>query len=79
MVACAAMSTLEKRIAGLTVRIDRDGCIGTGACVKAAPEVFVLDDRQIVTFVEGEPEIEPERVEDACGACPVFALTIVAD
>lgn len=68
------MASLEKRIAGLTVRIDRDSCIGTGACVKAAPEVFVLDDRQIVTFTDGEPEIEPERVVEACGACPVFAL-----
>lgn len=74
------MSLLEKRVAGLTVRIDRDSCIGTGACVKAAPELFVLDDRQVVTFVptpDAEPEIDPERVRDACAACPVFALEAV--
>lgn len=73
------MSFLEKRVAGLTVKIDRDSCIGTGACVHAAPEVFVLDDRQVVTFTEGEPEIDPERVVEACNACPVFALETVPD
>lgn len=73
------MSVLEKRVAGLTVKIDRDSCIGTGACVHAAPEVFVLDDRQVATFTEGSPEIEAERVVDACGSCPVFALEAVSD
>lgn len=70
------MDALEKRVAGITVRIDRGSCIGTGACVKAAPEVFVLDDRQIVTFTEGTPEIQAGRVVDACRACPVFALEV---
>lgn len=73
------MSRLEKRVAGHTVKIDRDSCIGTGACVKAAPEVFALDDRQVVTFTGGAPEIEAERVVDACRACPVFALEAVPD
>lgn len=63
-----------KQIAGLEVTIHRDSCIGTGACVHAAPEVFVLDDRQVVTFTEGTPEIDPDRVLEACNACPVFAL-----
>lgn len=73
------MSRLEKRVAGLIVRVDRDSCIGTGACVNAAPEVFVLDDRQVVTFTEGTPAIEAERVVDACRACPVFALEAIPD
>lgn len=68
--------TLERRISGLVVRIDRDACIGSGACVKAAPEVFVLDDRQIVTFTEDPADISPERLRDACQSCPVFALEV---
>lgn len=70
--------TEETTIAGRTVRILRDGCIGTGACVKAAPEVFALDDRQVATFVPGaeDAEIDAERLEDACRSCPVFALEI---
>ena len=64
----------ERKIGGVTVRILRDGCISTGACVKAAPEVFVLDSRQVVTFVEPAAEIEPDRLIDACQFCPVDAL-----
>jgi ferredoxin len=72
----------ERTVAGRRVRILRDSCIGTGACVKEAPEVFVLDDRQVVTFTEdagqgpGQAPIETDRLEDAVRSCPVFALEI---
>jgi ferredoxin len=64
----------EKKIGGITVRIHRDGCISTGACVKAAPEVFRLDSRQVVTFTELAAELERDRLVDACQFCPVGAL-----
>ncbi len=73
------MSTLEKHLSGLTVRIDRDSCIGSGSCTKAAPEVFVLDDRQIVTFTDEPEEIDRDRIVEACESCPVFALEAVPD
>ncbi len=73
------MSILERRVSGLLVRIDRDACIGTGACVKLAPEVFVLDDRQVVTFVDEPEDIDPERVIEACQSCPVFALEAIEE
>lgn len=68
----------ERTIAGRRVRILRDSCIGTGACVKEAPEVFELDDRQVVTFTAnaGQAPIEPERLVDACRSCPVYALEV---
>jgi len=68
------MAVLERKVSGWTVRIDRDECIGTGACVKLAPEVFELDDRQVVTFVPEPEDIEAERLVDACESCPVYAL-----
>ena len=69
----------EQKIGDLTVRLHRDGCISTGACVKAAPEVFQLDSRQLVSFVE-EPDsgIDEDRLVDACQFCPVGALEAVA-
>ncbi len=73
------MSILERRVSGLCVRIHRDACIGTGACVKLAPEVFVLDDRQVVTFVPEPEDIDPERVIEACQSCPVFALEAIEE
>ena len=69
----------ERRIGGVTVRIRRSGCISTGACVKAAPEVFRLDSRQLVTFVEPAAEIDEDRLVDACQFCPVGALEAVAE
>jgi ferredoxin len=68
----------ERTVAGRLVRVLRDSCIGTGACVKEAPEVFVLDDRQVATFTAGagEAPVDPYRLEEAFGSCPVFALEI---
>ena len=68
----------ERKIGDVTVRIRRDGCISTGACVKAAPEVFQLDSRQVVSFVEPGAEIDEDRLVDACQFCPVGALEAVA-
>ena len=69
----------ESKIGDITVRIHRNGCISTGACVKAAPEVFRLDSRQVVSFVD-EPDtgIDEDRLVDACQFCPVGALEAVA-
>ena len=70
---------LERRIAGLTVLIDRAVCIGSNNCVRLAPEVFELDPQRIVTF---RPEIGPidrERLVEACRVCPVDALTAVGE
>ena len=69
----------ERRVAGITVRLHRTGCISTGACVKAAPEVFRLDSRQLVSFVEPPGEIDEDRLVDACQFCPVGALEAVAE
>ena len=68
---------LERKVGTVTVRIDRDTCIGTGACVNAAPEIFRLDSRQVVTFAEPLREIERQRLVDACQCCPVDALEAV--
>ena len=68
---------LERKVGTVTVRIDRDTCIGTGACVNVAPEIFCLDSRQVVTFGEPLREIERERLVDACQYCPVDALEAV--
>jgi ferredoxin len=64
----------ERRVGGVTVRIDRTVCIGTANCAKVAPELFVLDDERIITFREPAVEIEPDRAVEACRVCPVDAL-----
>jgi ferredoxin len=68
---------LERKIGVLTVRIDRTTCIGTANCAKVAPEIFVLDDERIVTFVVPPADAPPDRIVEACDVCPVDALSIL--
>ncbi len=67
----------ERRIGYLTIRIDRDRCIGTSNCIKVAPEVFYLDEEGVCAFCE-PPECEDAgRLVDACSVCPVDALIVI--
>jgi ferredoxin len=59
------------------VRIDRTLCIGTANCMKVAPEIFEFDAENICAFKESPPEIEHERLVDACTVCPVDALIVI--
>jgi ferredoxin len=65
----------ERKIGSLTVRIDRSTCIGTSNCAKVAPELFVLDDERIITFLRPATDVAPELAVEACRVCPVDALT----
>lgn len=66
----------QKKIGDLTVRIDRETCIGSGNCVKVAPDLFDLDDESIVVFAPGAETVPRAKVLDACEVCPVQALIV---
>lgn len=66
----------EKTISGLRVCIARDNCIGTGSCTHVAPEVFEIDGQQKVCFTPAPPDIDRERLIEACDVCPVDALDV---
>lgn len=68
---------LERKISGLTVRIDRDTCISTSNCMKLAPDVFEFDAEKICAFKECPADIERERLIEACTVCPVNALIVL--
>jgi len=57
------------------VEVDRDRCMGTGACVFTAPDVFDLQDNLAVVI--GEPAADDARVQDAVAECPMAALRLV--
>lgn len=67
----------ERKIGGLTVRIDRGTCIASANCTKLAPELFEIDDENIAAFREPAPEIERDQVVEACSVCPVDALHVI--
>ncbi len=67
----------ERTISGMKIEIDRTMCIGSGNCVNLAPEVFQLDEENLVDFNEDTPDIDQDRLIEACSLCPVDALGVV--
>jgi ferredoxin len=72
----AAEVARERTVAGLTIRIDRDLCVGFGDCLTEAPEAFALDEADVAVLVRPE-SVTKERLLAACRACPVDAITVV--
>jgi len=64
----------EKKVSGLTIKIDKETCISTGNCIKVASEVFEFDDQKICSFKKDLLDIEQQRLTEACSVCPVNAL-----
>jgi ferredoxin len=65
-------------VSTLRVRVHRDRCLATAACVYTAPGVFEVGDDAVVAVV-GDPEANPQAVRDAVAECPVAALELVED
>ena len=56
------------------VKVDKEKCIGCGACVAIAPDNFDFDDEGISTVINEEVT---DATKDAEEACPVLAIDIV--
>jgi ferredoxin len=65
---------LTREISNLDIHIDRTLCIGSGNCVNVAPEIFEIDETNLVAFTDDTPDIEQDRLVEACTVCPVDAL-----
>ncbi len=68
--------TTERKVAALTIRIDRNASTGFKDCIKVAPEGFDLGDDNVVVFRDPE-KVEAERLVEACRVCPAKALTVL--
>jgi ferredoxin len=58
------------------VEVDRDRCMGTGACVYAIPRVFAMGDDGVAKVV-GAVDSGDELVRDVVAECPTAALRLV--
>jgi ferredoxin len=64
----------------MRVVIDEMLCEGNAECMKAAPEVFVVDDDdQVRLLIERPPDALRGRVETAVRRCPRQAITLRDD
>jgi ferredoxin len=64
---------IERRVGGLTIRIDRLLCVGFGAATAA----FEFDGDGIVAFRAEIDTVTRELLIHACETCPVDALTLI--
>jgi ferredoxin len=62
----------------MKVSVDLDQCEANGICVGIAPDVFELDDEDVLHIAEGEvPADRVAEVEDAVAQCPKAALKLL--
>ena len=67
-------------MASLRIVVDRDLCEANGECMRAAPEVFFVDDNdKLVLKIERPPAELLEKVKTAVRRCPRAALTLRED
>ena len=62
----------------MDVRVDPTLCEANARCVAIAPEVFALDDDEILHITAPAGDLDPERIERAVNSCPLNALSIHA-
>ncbi|HMI89322.1 MAG TPA: ferredoxin [Polyangiaceae bacterium] len=61
----------------LRIVVDRDLCEANGECMRAAPEVFFVDENdKLVVKVERPPVELVEKVKTAVRRCPRAALAL---
>lgn len=59
----------------MRVKVDPELCIGCGACVSTAPEVYDWDDNGKAVAVEDDVPTEMEdEVREALESCPTEAI-----
>lgn len=62
----------------MKVTIDKNKCIGCGACVGIAPEVFKLNEETNKSEVQGDPaKVSEEILKKAISSCPVGAIKVL--
>ena len=59
----------------LKITIDRDECIGDGACVNEAPETFELDDEDKAIVKDGSTDSK-DAILEAARSCPTECITV---
>lgn len=64
------------KVRGLTVKVDRDLCIGAATCVAIATRTFVLDSEAKSVILETAEEETDETIIEAAKSCPTAAIII---
>ncbi len=67
---------VTRKIRKLTMRIDRDLCIGAATCVAIAPRAWALDNEAKAIILDTCDQETDETLLEAAKGCPVMAIFI---
>ncbi|MCX6792013.1 MAG: ferredoxin [Candidatus Gottesmanbacteria bacterium] len=67
---------VKRKIRKLTMRIDRNLCIGAATCVAIAPKAWALDDEAKAIILDTAEAESDETLIEAARGCPVMAIFI---
>jgi ferredoxin len=70
---------VKRTIRKLTMRIDRNLCIGAGTCVAIAPKAWALDDEAKAIILDTVESESDDVLIEAAKGCPVLAIFITDD
>lgn len=66
-----------KEVNSMKASVDKDTCIGCGACPSICPEVFQMEDDGLATaYVNPVPSEVEATAQEAADACPVDAIHV---
>ncbi|MDD2203021.1 MAG: ferredoxin [Bacilli bacterium] len=64
----------------MKVKVNKDACIGCGACVSICPEVFVFNDEGYAEVIADNVKEEyEEKVTEAIESCPTEAISEIKE
>jgi ferredoxin len=65
---------------GMRIEVDRDLCEANAICQRVAPDVFKVDDKDVLHLLqERPPEDLREKVQVAVRRCPRKALKLIEE
>ncbi len=60
----------------MKIKVNKDACIGCGACTSVADDLFEINDEGLSTAkVEEVPADKEQAAKDAAETCPTGAIT----
>ncbi|MEL1133851.1 ferredoxin [Desulfitobacterium sp. THU1] len=61
----------------MIAKVNRESCIGCGACESVCPKVFQMDEEGLaIVIATPVPQDEEAGAQEAADGCPVEAITL---